>query len=133
MLLIQDTHSDGKNEGHWRTEWPGQVFLSLPQLCWTVFGSAELGGNPVFQIFEASVCVAAPHHGDFNCTVGHSSTGGVGWLLLHERLHDGCSVQVHFSLVPAELENWAVITLLPKKGHLQDLNYWRRVSFLCGE
>ncbi|TWW59346.1 Transposon TX1 uncharacterized 149 kDa protein ORF 2 [Takifugu flavidus] len=28
VLLIQETHSNGNNEGDWRREWPGQVFLS---------------------------------------------------------------------------------------------------------
>ena len=28
VLFVQDTHSDSKNEGDWRREWPGQVFLS---------------------------------------------------------------------------------------------------------
>ncbi len=28
VLFVQETHSDTKNEGDWRREWPGQVFLS---------------------------------------------------------------------------------------------------------
>ncbi len=28
VLFVQETHSDSKNEGDWRREWPGQVFLS---------------------------------------------------------------------------------------------------------
>lgn len=31
MLFVQETHSDSKNEGDWRREWPGQVFLSHKQ------------------------------------------------------------------------------------------------------
>lgn len=31
VLFVQETHSDSKNEGDWRREWPGQVFLSHKQ------------------------------------------------------------------------------------------------------
>lgn len=31
VLFVQETHSDSGNEGDWRREWPGQVFLSHKQ------------------------------------------------------------------------------------------------------
>ncbi|KAI3359013.1 hypothetical protein L3Q82_015397 [Scortum barcoo] len=152
VLFVQETHSDSSNERDWRREWPGQVLpqSQTVQQCW--------GGNPsspelsVLSLWSCTtsclVMLSWSKHSDLTLdelhvalmSLANGKAPGIDgipvefykafWPVVGEDMLEVFQESFQSGFLPQSCRR-AVITLLPKKGDLQDLKNWRPVSLLC--